>query len=90
MKQESSPLPATIQGRLVLVGKVPYSKEFKTRLAGLGISRNILFELLRGRGKRRDIDGEFIELLESERQIAAARASEIDALSKRFRREVLR
>lgn len=89
MKQKSDPLPATVQSRLTLVGKFLYGREFRARLAaGLGISRVTLFELLRGRGKRRDVDDDIIELLEHEHDVARERSVEIAALSERFRNEV--
>ena len=86
---KTGPLPATIQKRLTLVGRVLYGRSFKARLAkGLNISRSTLFEWLRGSCSRSTIDTELIELIECERDAADKRSIEIAALSKRFREGV--
>ena len=86
VQKQASALPPTVHGRLTLVGKALYGKTFRAKLAaGLNISRSTLFEWMRGGGKRRDIDGELIHLIECERDAADERSIELAALSKRFK-----
>jgi hypothetical protein len=83
MRQQT--LPATIPGRLTLVGHTLYGRSFKAKLAaGLNVSRSTLFEWMRGGGKRRDIDNQLIALLDDERDAADERSIEIAALRKTF------
>lgn len=85
-QQKADRLPTTVHGRLTLVGTAIYGKAFRAKLAAaLGISRSTLFEWMRGGGKRRDIDGELIDLIECERDAADQRSIELATLGKRFR-----
>jgi hypothetical protein len=81
-----APLPADLPGRIDLVGAALYGKSWRRRLAqGLHISRSTLWQLLCGAGKRRrDVDGELIELLDCERDAASERSLQIAALRRRF------
>jgi hypothetical protein len=79
------PLPAEIPGRLALVGATLYGKSWRRRLAeGLHVSRSTLWQWLSGAGKRRDIDGDLMELLDCERDAASERALQIAARRRRF------
>jgi hypothetical protein len=80
-----APLPADLPGRIELVGATLYGKSWRRRLAhGLHISRSTLWQLLRGAGKRSDVDGELAELLDVERDAASERSLAIAALRRRF------
>ena len=84
--QKAEPLPAGVPGRLALVGVTLYGKSWRRRLAeGLNVSRSTLWQWLSVGDKRlRDIDGDLIELLDSERDAASERALQIAALRRRF------
>ena len=83
--QKTGPLPADIPGRLALVGTVLYGKSWRRRLAeGLHVSRSTLWEWLSGAGKRRDIDADLIDLLDTERDAASEHSLQIAALRRRF------
>jgi transcriptional regulator with XRE-family HTH domain len=83
--QKAEPLPAEIPGRLAIVGVTLYGKSWRRRLAeGLNISRSTLWQWLSGAGKRRDVDGDLIDLLDSERDAASERALQIAELRRRF------
>lgn len=88
IQTKSKRIPATIPGRLTLVGRTIYGKSFRARLAvGLKISRSTLFEWMRTSGTRRDgrdIDAELIDLLDSERGAAIERSIAIEDLRQRF------
>jgi hypothetical protein len=80
-----APLPADLPGRIELVGATLYGKSWRRRLAqGLHISRSTLWQWLSGAGKRRDVDGELIELLDCERDAASERSLQIAALRRGF------
>jgi hypothetical protein len=80
-----APLPADLPGRIELVGSTLYGKSWRRRLAqGLHISRSTLWQLLRGAGKRSDVDAELAELLDVERDAASERGAELAALRRRF------
>jgi hypothetical protein len=84
--QKQEPLPTDLPGRIELVGATLYGKSWRRRLAvALGVSRSTLWQLHRGAGKRRrDVDGELIELLDCERDAASERSLQIAALRRRF------
>lgn len=91
MKQQKKqdPLPATIQGRLVLVGKALYGREFKARLAsGLGIGRATLFRILSGRKHPRGgLDDKMRALMARERIAIRRRARDVARVEKIFEEE---
>jgi hypothetical protein len=77
--------PADLAGRIMLVRTTLYGKSWRRRVAvGLNISRSTLWQLLRGAGKRRNVDGELVELLDCERDAANERSLQIAALRRRF------
>jgi hypothetical protein len=83
--QKPEPLPEDLAGRITLVGTALYGKSWRRRLAvGLNVSRSTLWQWLSGAGKRRDIDGELVELLDGERDAATERSLQIAALRRRF------
>ncbi|MEH2499561.1 hypothetical protein V1294_006040 [Bradyrhizobium sp. AZCC 1678] len=86
--QKPESIPAEIPDRLALVGTTLYGKSWRRRLAeGLNISRSTLWDWLSGAGKRRDrrdIDGDLIDLLDTECDAASERALQISALRRRF------
>jgi hypothetical protein len=83
--QKPEPLPTDLPGRITLVGTALYGKSWRRRLAeGLNISRSTLWQWLSGAGKRRDIDGALIELLDCERDAANERSLQIAGLRRRF------
>ena len=79
------PLPDDQPGRISEVGTTLFGRDYRRRLAeALGVSRTTLWKWLAGGGKRRDIDGDLLELLETERDAASERELQIADLRKRF------
>lgn len=74
--------PKTLAERIDGVATTLYGASGRmTRLAaGLGISRSRLFDYRRGAGTARDIDGMLVDLIDRERDAAAARVSTLTAL----------
>ena len=74
--------PKTLAERLDVVATTLYSATGRmTRLAvGLGISRSRLFDYRRGARTERDIDGMIVDLIDRERDAAAARVSALTSL----------
>ncbi|WP_340672366.1 hypothetical protein [Bradyrhizobium ottawaense] len=74
--------PKTLAERIDLVARPLYGASGRmTRLAaGLGISRSRLFDYRRGARTARDIDGMLIDLIDRERDAAAARVTALTAL----------
>ncbi|MCS3727294.1 hypothetical protein [Bradyrhizobium betae] len=78
--------PRTTSELLPFVGKKLYSRYWTTLLArGLGMSRSQLFEHRRGSPKttKRDIPGDLVALIESERDQCAVRSMELAQLRNR-------
>lgn len=79
------PLPDDQPGRIAEVGVTLWGRDYRRRLAeALGISRTTLWKWLHGGGKRRDIDADLEELLETERDAASDRQLKIADLRRRF------
>lgn len=79
------PLPDDQRSRISVVGTTLWGRDYRRRLAEtLGISRTTLWKWMSGGGKRRDIDADLLELLESERDAASERELAIADLRKRF------
>ena len=79
------PLPDDQPGRISEVGVTLWGRDYKRRLAAaLNVSRTTLWKWMHGGGKRRDIDGDLLELLETERDAASERELQIAQLRKRF------
>jgi transcriptional regulator with XRE-family HTH domain len=80
------PLPATVSGRLTLVGRTLFGTAWRAKLAeALGISRSTLWQWLSDRGKSKvDIDAELIDLLDSQREEAHARGIMISNLRQKL------
>ena len=79
------PLPDDQPGRISEVGTTLFGRDYRRRLAdALGISRTTLWKWLSGGGKRRDIDADLEELLETERDAASERELAIANLRRRF------
>ncbi|WP_375312832.1 hypothetical protein WHZ77_06010 [Bradyrhizobium sp. A5] len=74
--------PKDLPGRLELVGTTLYGSQWRRRLAaGLRIGRATLHGWMTGAWEPvRDVDGELIALLDSERDAAAARGLQIASL----------
>ncbi|TWI70527.1 hypothetical protein IQ16_03700 [Bradyrhizobium huanghuaihaiense] len=74
--------PKTQADRIDVVATTVYGAYGRmSRLAaGLGISRSRLFDYRRGARTSRDIDGMLIDLIDRERDAAAARVSALTAL----------
>jgi hypothetical protein len=80
-----APLPDDQPGRISEVGTTLWGRDYRRRLAeALGISRTTLWKWMAGGGKRRDIDADLEELLETERDAASERELQIADLRRRF------
>lgn len=82
------PLPPDTPTRLELVGTTLFGGNYKHRLAkALGMGRTKFWKVMSGHGKRADLDGDIIEVLDAEADAATQRGIAIGALRRRFIRE---
>jgi hypothetical protein len=82
------PLPEDAPARMALVGETVFGEAYKHKLArALGMGRTKFWQIMNGRGKRADLDGDLIEVLNAEADAATQRGIAIGALRRRFLRE---
>ncbi|MCK1341008.1 hypothetical protein IVB38_34585 [Bradyrhizobium sp. 38] len=85
MPKPLNKLPDDQPGRLAAVGLALYGTAWRRRLAaGLSISRSTLYHWIQGERTERDVDGDLIDLLDRERDLAAARGADITALRRKL------
>lgn len=77
---KSIEIPATLAGRIQLVGQVAFGRHWHGAVAdGLGIHRATLWRWLSGDRPPRNVDADLITLLANERRRADRRAVDIAA-----------
>jgi hypothetical protein len=76
-------LPETLPGRIEFVGERLYGRDWRGAVArGLGVHRATLWRWLAGKRTSRDIDADLVAMVETERDVAAARSDEVGRLQR--------